>query len=142
EPQNIRDLYGNSAQGRQLLIARRLIERGVRFVQVWAGGWDHHEDLETRLPASAVEIDPAAPGLLTDLKQRALFDRNLVMWGGEFGRSATRDRNGNDNPGRDHNNEAFSVWLAGGGVEGGTVYGATDPFGATATQHKGRLHDI
>jgi hypothetical protein len=142
EPQNIRTLYGDTPQGRQLLIARRLVERGVRFVQVWAGGWDHHEDIDDRLPASAAEIDVPAAALLTDLKQRGLFDSTLIIWGGEFGRTVTRDRNGNDNPGRDHNNEAFSVWLAGGGVKGGTVYGATDPFGAKAVENKVHIHDL
>jgi Protein of unknown function (DUF1501) len=142
EPQNIRDLYGNSPQGKQLLIARRLIERGVRFVQVWAGGWDHHDDLEDRLPKSAAEIDKPAAALLTDLKQRGLIDSTLVIWGGEFGRTVTRDRNGNDTPGRDHNNRAFSLWLAGGGVKGGTIYGATDEFGARAVENKVHIHDL
>jgi hypothetical protein len=142
EPESVRTLYGDTPQGRQLLIARRLVERGVRFVQVWAGGWDHHEDLETRLPASAAEIDTAAAALLTDLKQHGLFDSTLVIWGGEFGRSATRDRNGNDNPGRDHNNQAFTVWLAGGGVKAGTVYGVTDDFGAKAVQNQVQVHDL
>jgi len=142
EPQNIRELYGSTPQGRQLLIARRLIERGVRFVQVWAGGWDHHQDIEERLKQSASEIDKPAAALLTDLKQRGLFDSTLVVWGGEFGRTVTRDRNGNDNPGRDHNNRAFSVWLAGGGVKGGTIYGATDEFGARAVENKVHVHDL
>ncbi len=142
EPQNIRDLYGSTPQGRQLLIARRLIERGVRFVQVWAGGWDHHQDIEDRLKQSASEIDKPAAALLTDLKQRGLFNSTLVVWGGEFGRTVTRDRNGNDNPGRDHNNRAFSVWLAGGGVKGGTIYGATDEFGARAVENKVHVHDL
>jgi hypothetical protein len=142
EPQSVRALYGDTPQGRQLLIARRLVERGVRFVQVWAGGWDHHDDLEDRLPTSAAEIDRPAAGLLTDLKQRGLLDQTLVIWGGEFGRTVTRDRNGNDNPGRDHNNKAFSVWLAGGGVKGGTVYGATDEFGAKAVQDPVHIHDL
>lgn len=142
EPQNIRDLYGNSAQGRQLLIARRLIERGVRFVQVWAGGWDHHQDLEDRLTKSASEIDGPCAAFLTDLKQRGLLDSTLVVWGGEFGRKPVRDRNGNDNPGRDHNNKAFSTWLAGGGVKGGTVYGSTDEFGAAAVENKVHVHDL
>src|ERR1044071_9032687 len=142
EPPNIRDLYGNSPQGRQLLIARRLVERGVRFVQVWAGGWDHPQDIEDRLPATAREIDKPAAALLTDLKQRGLLDSTLVVWGGEFGRTVTRDRNGNDNPGRDHNNKAFSLWLAGGGVKGGTGYGATDEFGATAVENKVHVHDL
>jgi hypothetical protein len=142
EPQNIRDLYGSTPQGKQLLIARRLVERGVRFVQVWAGGWDHHDDLEDRLPKSAGEIDKPAAALLTDLKQRGLLDSTLVIWGGEFGRTVTRDRNGNDNPGRDHNNRAFSLWLAGGGVKGGTVYGATDEFGARSVENKVHIHDL
>jgi hypothetical protein len=142
EPQNVRSLYGDTPQGRQLLIARRLVERGVRFVQVWAGGWDHHQDIEDRLPASAAEIDTPAAALLTDLKQRGLLDSTLVIWGGEFGRTVTRDRNGNDNPGRDHNNKAFSMWLAGGGVKGGTVYGKTDEFGSKAVDNKVHIHDL
>src|SRR6267142_3487842 len=142
EPQSMRELYGRSAQGNQLLIARRLIERGVRFVQVWAGGWDHHQDIEDRLPERAAEIDTPAAGLLADLKQRGLLESTLVIWGGEFGRTVTRDRNGNDNPGRDHNNRAFSVWLAGGSVKGGTLYGATDEFGARAVQDKVHIHDL
>ena len=142
EPQNIRTLYGDTPQGRQLLIARRLVERGVRFVQVWAGGWDHHEDIDTRLRASATEIDAPAAALLTDLKQSGLLERTLVIWGGEFGRTVTRDRNGNDNPGRDHNNKAGCLWLAGGGVKRGTVYGATDEFGAAVVRDKVHVHDL
>ena len=142
EPQSVRDLYGDTPQGHQLLIARRLVERGVRFVQVWAGGWDHHDDIEDKLPASAAEIDKPAAGLLADLKQHGLLDSTLVIWGGEFGRTVTKDKNGNDNPGRDHNNKAFSVWLAGGGVKGGTVYGATDEFGAKASENPVHVHDL
>jgi hypothetical protein len=142
EPQNIRELYGNSAQGRQLLIGRRLIERGVRFVQVWAGGWDHHQDLEDRLRQSASEIDGPCAAFLTDLKQRGLLDSTLVVWGGEFGRKPVRDRNGNTNPGRDHNNKAFTTWLAGGGVKGGMIYGTTDEFGAAAVENKVHVHDL
>lgn len=142
EPQEMQELYGHTPQGRQLLIARRLVERGVRFVQVWAGGWDHHNDIEDRLPKSAAEIDQPLAALLTDLKQRGLLDSTLVIWGGEFGRTVTRDRNGNDNPGRDHNNKAFSVWMAGGGVKGGTIYGATDDFGAHAVDNKVHVHDL
>ena len=142
EPANIRELYGNSAQGKQLLIARRLVERGVRFVQVWAGGWDHHNDLEDRLRQKATEIDQPAAALLTDLKQRGLLDNTLVIWGGEFGRKPVKDRNGNDNPGRDHQNSGFTTWLAGGGVKGGTVYGKTDEFGAKAVENKVHVHDL
>ncbi|PAW89390.1 MAG: sulfatase, partial [Pedosphaera sp. Tous-C6FEB] len=128
-------------QGKQLLIARRLVERGVRFVQVWASGWDHHNDLADRLRAKAGEIDGPAAALLTDLKQRGMLDSTLVIWGGEFGRKPTRDKNGNDDPGRDHNNRAFAHWLAGGGVKGGVAYGATDEFGARAVENKVHIHD-
>jgi hypothetical protein len=142
EPASIRDAYGRTSQGNQLLIARRLIERGVRFVQVWAGGWDHHQDIEERLPERAKEIDQPLAAFIADLKQRGLFDSTLVIWGGEFGRKPVRDRNGNDNPGRDHNAKAFTTLLAGGGVRGGTVYGATDEFGAAAVENKVHIHDL
>ncbi len=142
EPATAREAYGNTNQGHQLLIARRLIERGVRFIQVWAGGWDHHQDIEDKLPAKAREIDRPLAAFLTDLKQRGLLDQTLVVWGGEFGRKPTRDRNGNDNPGRDHNSKAFTTVFAGGGIKGGTVYGATDEFGAAAVQDKVHVHDL
>ncbi len=142
EPDAMRELYGRSTQGNQLLIARRLIERGVRFVQVWAGGWDHHQDIEDRLPERAREIDQPLAAFIADLKQRNLFDSTLVIWGGEFGRKPVRDRNGNDNPGRDHNAKAFTTILAGAGVKRGMIHGATDEFGAAATENKVHIHDL
>ena len=142
EPQSIRDMYGRSSQGNQMLITRRLIERGVRFVQVWAGGWDHHQDLEERLPERAKDIDLPLAAFIKDLKQRGLFDETLLVWGGEFGRKPTRDRNGGDNPGRDHNSKAFTTVLAGGGVRGGMIYGATDEFGAASIENKVHVHDL
>jgi hypothetical protein len=142
EPASVHDLYGRSPQGRQLIIARRLLERGVRFVQVWAGGWDHHQDLDKKLPETARQIDQPLGALMTDLKQRGLLDSTLVIWGGEFGRTPTKDRNGNANPGRDHNAKGFSLWMAGGGVKGGTVYGATDEFGAQAVENPVHIHDL
>jgi hypothetical protein len=142
EPASVRDAYGRSTQGNQLLIARRLIERGVRFVQVWAGGWDHHQDIEDRLPEKAREIDQPMAAFIKDLKERNLFDSTLVIWGGEFGRKPVRDRNGNDNPGRDHNAKAFTTLFAGGGVKRGLVYGSTDEFGATATENRVHVHDL
>jgi hypothetical protein len=142
EPAAMRDLYGRGSQGNQMLIARRLIERGVRFVQVWAGGWDHHQDIEDRLPERAKEIDQPLAAFITDLKQRGLFDSTLVIWGGEFGRKPVRDRNGNDNPGRDHNAKAFTTVMAGGGVRGGMVHGATDEFGGAAVRDKVHIHDL
>src|SRR4029079_19375568 len=138
EPQNIRTLYGDTPQGKQLLIARRLVEKGVRFVQVWAGGWDHHQDIEDRLPESASEIDKPAAALLTDLKQRGLLDSTLVMWGGEFGR--TPEAQGGK--GRDHHNLGFTMWLAGGGVRGGRWVGATDAIGLKAVEQPYHLRDI
>ena len=142
EPAVVRDAYGRTAQGNQLLIARRLIERGVRFVQVWAGGWDDHQDIEDRLPERAREIDQPFAAFIADLKQRNLLDETLVVWGGEFGRKPVRDRNGNDNPGRDHNAKAFTTILAGAGVKRGLVYGATDEFGAAAVENRVHVHDL
>jgi len=114
----------------------------VRFVQVWHDGWDHHQDLQERITKKAKEVDQPIAALLADLKQRGLLDSTVVIWGGEFGRKPTRDRNGYENPGRDHNARAFSVWLAGGGVKGGLVYGATDQFGAEAVTDKVHVHDL
>jgi hypothetical protein len=133
-----------SEQGKQLLIARRLIERGVRMVQVWHTGWDHHQDIDTRMRAKAGEIDGPLAALLADLKQRGLLDSTLVIWGGEFGRKPTRDRNSSDTDkaGRDHNARAFSAVLAGGGVKGGTVHGSTDEFGGAAVKDKVHPHDL
>jgi len=158
ESKEVKDLYGITPQGggsggmmgapnttetgAKLLVARRLVERGVRFVQVDVGGWDHHANLEVVLRTKAGEIDGPAAGLLKDLKQRGLLDSTLVIWGGEFGRTVTRDRNGNAKPGRDHNGRAMVAWMAGGGVKGGTAYGATDEFGARAAENKVHIHDF
>jgi hypothetical protein len=137
-----RAAYGPSEQGKQLLIARRLVERGVRVVQVWHDGWDHHQKLQERIRQKAGEIDRPLAALIADLKQRGLLDSTLVVWGGEFGRKPTRDKNGYDDPGRDHNAKAFSVVMAGGGVKGGTVYGATDEFGGASIVDKVHVHDL
>ncbi len=143
EPENVRSLYGNSTQGRQMLIARRLLERGVRFVQVWTGeSWDHHNDIQARLPKSALEIDQPVGALMTDLKQRGMLDSTLIIYGGEFGRKPTKQGASDVKPGRDHNANGFSIWLAGGGVKGGTVYGATDEFGAAAVDKPVHIHDL
>ncbi len=142
ESADVRAAYGNTQQGKQLLIARRLVERGVRFVQVWHDGWDHHQDLEERITQKAGEIDQPLSALITDLKLRGLLDSTLVIWGGEFGRKPTRDRNGGENPGRDHNAKAFSIVMAGGGVKGGIVHGTTDDFGAAAIDNKVHVHDL
>jgi hypothetical protein len=142
EPADVRKAYGSSRTGTTLLAARRLLERGVRFVQVWAGGWDHHQDIAERLPQRAREIDQPLAALIIDLKQRGLLDSTLIIWGGEFGRKPTRDRNGGDNPGRDHNSKAFTTVLAGGGVRGGIAYGETDELGAAAVTNKVHVHDL
>jgi Protein of unknown function (DUF1501) len=161
ESKEVMDLYGITPQaggtygmaagmrapnttevGSKLLVARRLVERGVRFVQIDVGSWDHHANLEVALRAKAGEIDVPAAGLLKDLKQRGLLDSTLVIWGGEFGRTVTRDRNGNASAGRDHNGRAMVAWMAGGGVKGGTTYGATDEFGARAAENKVHIHDL
>jgi hypothetical protein len=150
EPKYIQDMYGPGVQGRQMLIARRLIERGVRFVQLWHGPgqpWDTHDDLETRHRELARECDQAIGALLKDLKQRGLLDETLVIWGGEFGRTPTVElpspgANAGKINGRDHNHYGFSMWLAGGGARGGTVYGATDEFGFAAAENKVHVHDL
>jgi uncharacterized protein (DUF1501 family) len=142
EPDNVRDLYGRTENGAKLLVARRLVERGVRFVQIDVGGWDHHGNLATALKAKAGEIDGPATALIKDLKDKGLLDSTLILWGGEFGRTVTRDRNGNASPGRDHNGRAMVAWMAGGGVKGGTAYGSTDEFGARAVENKVHIHDL
>lgn len=142
EPADVRKVYGSSKMGTTMLVARRLLERGVRFVQVWAGGWDHHQDIGERLPQRAREVDGPLAALIADLKQRGLFDSTLILWGGEFGRKPTRDRNGGESPGRDHNSKAFTTVLAGGGVKGGMVYGATDEFGSAAIEKSVHVHDL
>lgn len=150
EPEHIRAMYGPGLQARQMLIARRLVERGVRFVQVWHGDgqpWDNHDDLEVRHRALAGECDQAIGALLMDLKQRGLLDETLVIWGGEFGRTPTVElptpgSNAGKVNGRDHNHHGFTMWLAGGGVKGGYVHGATDEFGFKATEKPVHVHDL
>ncbi len=128
--------------GRQCLLARRLTERGVRFVQVThsdsAVQWDQHSDLKRGHEKNALEVDRPIAGLLTDLKARGLLDDTLVLWGGEFGRTPTAQ--GID--GRDHNPEGFTMWLAGGGVKPGYRYGSTDEYGYYAVEDKVHIHDL
>ena len=130
--------------GRQCLLARRLAERGVRFVQVTHSDgnvqWDQHGNLRAGHAKNAREVDKPIAGLLTDLKARGLLKDTLVLWGGEFGRTPTVEGGGND--GRDHNPEGFTVWLAGGGVKGGFRYGATDEYGWYAAENKVHVHDL
>ena len=150
EPQSIRDMYGDTVHGRQMLITRRLIERGVRFVQVWHGPgqpWDNHDDIESEHRKLAGESDQPIAALLKDLKQRGMLDEVLVMWGGEFGRTPvvelpTPGSNQGKINGRDHNHHGFTVWLAGGGAKGGYAHGATDDFGFAARDKPVHVHDL
>ncbi len=150
EPRHIRDMYGPGVQGRQMLIARRLLEKGVRFIQVWHGAgqpWDNHDDLEVGHRNLAQQCDQAIGALLKDLKQRGMLDETLVLWGGEFGRTPTVElptpgANAGKVNGRDHNHYGFTVWLAGGGVKGGHVHGATNEFGFQAVENKVHVHDL
>jgi len=150
ESKHVLDMYGPGVQARQILIARRLLERGVRFVQVWHGAgqpWDSHDDIEINHRNLAKECDQAIWALLADLKQRGMLDDTLVIWGGEFGRTPTVElptpgANAGKINGRDHNHHGFSMWLAGGGVKGGTVVGNTDEFGFAAQDNKVHVHDL
>ncbi len=144
------EAYGPGAQARSILIARRLVERGVRFVQVSHGPvqpWDSHDDLEIQHRRLAGQVDRAIAALISDLKRLGLFEETLIIWGGEFGRTpvvelATPGSNAGKVNGRDHNHWGFTVWMAGGGVKGGTVVGATDEFGFQAVENKVHVHDL
>lgn len=150
EPEHIRKMYGEGTQARQLLVARRLLEKGVRFVQVWHGAgqpWDNHDDIEVNHRRLAKECDQAIGALLKDLKQRGMLDETLIIWGGEFGRTPTVElpqpgSNAGKINGRDHNHYGFSMWMAGGGVRGGYVHGSTDEFGFAAADKPVHVHDL
>ena len=150
EPEHIQRLYGVGEKrcdhfARQCLMARRLVERGVRFVQIYSGGmenersWDGHQNIKENHSQFAGETDTPIGALLTDLKQRGLLDSTLVIWGGEFGRLPIVQTGGT---GRDHNPHAFTFWLAGGGVKGGTLYGATDELGHKAVENRVHVNDL
>ena len=147
EPQSIRDMYGDTTQGRNMLMARRLVERGVRYVQCFHGDrqpWDSHNSLVPRLTQLCKESDQPIAALLTDLKQRGLLDDTLVIWGGEMGRTPTV-QTGSTNinrVGRDHHVDGYTIWLAGGGFKGGTTYGSTDKFGLAAQGNPVSMHDL
>ena len=147
EPEHVREMYGTGVHGRQTLIARRLLEKGVRFVQLWHGAgqpWDNHENIAEAHRKLSKEIDQPIAALIRDLKQRGMLDDTLIIWGGEFGRTPTVELNdaGKEKKGRDHNPYGFAMWLAGGGVKGGTVYGATDEFGFKASGNIVHVHDL
>ncbi|MBI4660664.1 MAG: DUF1501 domain-containing protein [Verrucomicrobia bacterium] len=149
EPPSIRQMYGESLQARQMLIARRLVERGVRFVQLYHGDvqpWDSHDNIAENHWKLARECDQGIGALLADLKQRGLLNETLVLCGGEFGRTPAvelpQPGTGTKGLGRDHNHWGFSVWLAGGGIKGGCIYGATDEFGYRAVENPVHVHDL
>jgi hypothetical protein len=147
EPKHVIEMYGSSVHGRQTLIARRLLQRGVRYVQLWHGAgqpWDNHEKIAENHRRLAGEIDQPIAALLTDLKRQGMLDDTLVIWGGEFGRTPSVElgSDGAAKLGRDHNHYGFTVWLAGGGVKGGTVHGATDDFGFRAVSELTSVHDL
>jgi len=150
ESQATRDLYGSGNFARSCLMARRLAERGVRFIQLYHGAgqpWDSHDDIEVQHRNLARDVDQGIGALLTDLKQRGMLEETLVIWGGEFGRTPTVElptpgANAGKMNGRDHNHYGFTYWMAGGGVKAGTVYGSTDEFGFKAEENPVHVHDL
>ncbi|MFN0053699.1 MAG: DUF1501 domain-containing protein [Planctomycetales bacterium] len=141
------ELYGPDARkpgtfAANCLLARRLVERGVRCVQLYHRGWDQHGSLPTNIPKQCRDVDQPQAALITDLKQRGLLDDTLVVWGGEFGRTVYGQGGLKDDYGRDHHGRCFSVWLAGGGIRPGQVYGATDEFGYNITENPVHIHDL
>ncbi len=149
EPESTRRLYGiddktTHTMGERCLLARRLVERGVRFVQVWSGGWDSHNDLVNGHRKAARRVDKPIAALLEDLKRRGMLDETLVVWGGEFGRTpdTTAAAQKSKKPGRDHNPGAMTMWFAGGGVRGGVCVGGTDEFGNRAVDEPYHLRDV
>jgi hypothetical protein len=141
EPQHILDLYGatpgDGSFGTNCLVARRLAERGVRFIQLYHRDWDHHGGVKNGIEQIAQEVDGPCAALLTDLKQRGMLDETLVLWGGEFGRTPMAQGNG-----RDHHQKGFSIWMAGGGIKGGASHGNTDEFGYHAVENVVTVNDL
>ncbi len=141
EPAHIRELYGASRVdgtfAANCLLARRMAERGVRFMQLYHRGWDHHSNLEKGMKIASGHVDRGAGALVTDLKQRGMLDDTLVIWGGEFGRTPMAQGDG-----RDHHIAGFSIWMAGGGIKGGVTHGATDDFGYHAAENIVTVHDL
>jgi hypothetical protein len=148
EPESTYELYGESARkpgsfAANCLLARRMAERGVRFIQLYHRGWDHHGNLPERIQVLAKDIDQASAGLVQDLKQRGLLEDTLVIWGGEFGRTVySQGGLTKDNYGRDHHGKAFSMWLAGGGIKPGMTYGKTDDFSFNIVENPVPVHDL
>ena len=149
ESPRVLETYGTGVHAKQCLMARRLVERGVRFVQLWHGKdqpWDSHDQIEKNHRRLAEQCDQAIGALLQDLKDRGMLEETLVLWGGEFGRTPTVElpsgANAGTTSGRDHNHHGFTMWMAGGGVKPGYVHGATDPFGFQAVENPVHVHDL
>jgi len=147
EPKATFELYGEEAKkpgsfAANCLLARRLLERGVRFVQLYHRGWDNHGGLPTNIPKQCKDVDQPQAALLTDLKRRGLLDDTLIVWGGEFGRTVYGQGGVQADYGRDHHGRCFSVWLAGGGIKPGVVYGETDDYGYNVTKNPVHIHDL
>jgi hypothetical protein len=144
EPKSVLEMYGaepgKSSFANNCLLARRLLERGVRFVQLFHEAWDQHGNLAADLKKNCRDTDRASAALVRDLKQRGLLEDTLVIWGGEFGRTPMVQGGGND--GRDHHPNAFSIWMAGGGIKPGTTLGATDDLGFNAVTDRVHVHDL
>ena len=148
EPASTFELYGDDAKkpgtfASNCLMARRLAERGVRFIQLYHRGWDHHNDLPVRIRQETTRTDRASAGLLQDLKQRGLLEDTLVIWGGEFGRTVyCQGHLTADNYGRDHHGRCFTMWMAGGGIKGGITHGASDDYGYSVATDGVHIHDL
>ncbi len=149
EPDYIHKMYGTKpgqeSFANNCLLARRLIERGVRYVQLFDWGWDHHSGLDTAFPKKCQQIDRPIAALLKDLDQRGLLDETLVIWGGEFGRTPMQENRGGmkaKSPGRDHHIDAFTIWMAGAGIKGGMTYGETDEIGFSVVKDPVSIHDL
>jgi hypothetical protein len=148
EPASTYALYGEEARkpgtfAHTALLARRMVERGVRFVQVYHNNWDHHGNVAGRLPSQCKDVDQACWGLVQDLKSRGLFDETLIIWGGEFGRTIySQGGLSHDNYGRDHHPRCFTMWMAGGGTKGGTIYGETDEFSYNIVKDPVHIRDF
>jgi hypothetical protein len=147
EPESILDLYGPEARkpgtfAANCLMARRLAERGVRFIQLYHRGWDYHGSLPTNIPLQCRDVDQAQAALITDLKQRGMLDDTLIVWGGEFGRTVYGQGGLQDDYGRDHHGRAFCMWLAGGGIRPGLTYGATDDYSYNIVEKPVHIHDL
>ncbi|MYB52877.1 MAG: DUF1501 domain-containing protein [Acidobacteriia bacterium] len=146
EPQHILDMYGTQGGdgtfNANCLLARRMAERGVRFIHLYHRGWDHHNEIKTLLPKSCGYVDQGTAALVKDLKQRGMFDDTLIVWCGEFGRTPMSQGTNPDLIGRDHHIKGFSMWMAGGGIKGGHSYGATDELGYNAVENVVHVHDL